>query len=91
MRTYVVIWDNGASKTIHGPWYGRAAADHWIGEKAREVWDNLFDEEPPVNRLYELRIDLKNRSGNSFTLAPVVPPNEQPTEEDILIECMNSI
>lgn len=86
MRTFIVFWDNGESETIHGPFPDVATTEKWVYDKAREVWDMLFDDKPPVdNREHELRVDLRLRSGNAFRIAVVVPPDEQPDEFDIIL------
>jgi hypothetical protein len=80
MRTFVVVWDNGESKTIHGPWTTNEAAARWADSKAREVWWDLFD--GPIPPL--VHHTLEHQSGHSFKVARVVPSCEQPDERDVV-------
>jgi len=67
---------------MRNPWTTEEAAYRFILNKATETWDQLFDE--PANLDNEDRFfeNLERRSGNKFTIVPVIPPCEQPEAED---------
>jgi hypothetical protein len=83
MRTYVVIWNNGASCFAHGPWASEETAERFVADTGVKLWRNLFpDEGHPIAGSNAFNGLLQERTGNKFFIIPVIPPGEQATPED---------